>query len=302
VRQLSEENCALSQKYQDIQRAKWAEDLVNMKKLESLQELLDDRNRQIRELWNVIQRLDEDSMMFKNEADDSEEMKKQLNNESCDLEVYTSDDDWKNNILISCNTADWRQKLHQELSVRESRNQRDCEEKFNGSLRLWGQSDVKKVFKHMQEEVVCTTKLQKTYQQDAPNLKVKRSRSVNFVKDNEMDEMTGIEMNKEKVQRFNGEPLRNGCRSTDALAVSPGSAIWGFGLWPLEWTAVPNVFKEEILQLGNLKNICEQRLSFSSRNLLKCLGAITALHSSGTTLLIFHVFFLIIIWKIVLFL
>jgi len=155
VRQLFEENCALSQKYQDIQRAKRAEDLENKKKLESLQELLDNRNRQVKELWNVIRRLDGENMMFKNEAEDRKEVKR-LNTESSD----TSDDDSKNNIFLFCNKADCRQKLHQEFSAGVSRNRRDCEEKFNESLRPWGVSDAKKTFKHMHKKVVSTTKLQ----------------------------------------------------------------------------------------------------------------------------------------------
>jgi len=117
-----------------------------------------------------------------------------------------------------------------------------------------------------------------------------------------MDEMTGIEINKEKVQRFNGESLRNGCKSIYALDVSPGRATWGFGLWPLEWTAVPNVFKEKVEQLGNLKNVCQQRLSLSSNTLLKYLGSIMALYPYGITFFVFHVFFFIIIWKINIFL
>jgi len=117
-------------------------------------------------------------------------------NEDRDLKVYTSDDDSKSNILIFCNTTDWRQKLHQEFSDRKSRNRRDYEEMFNGSLRPLGQSDVKKAFRHMHEKVVSATKLFKTYQQDAPHLKVKKSRSVMFFKINEMDETTGVEMNK----------------------------------------------------------------------------------------------------------
>jgi len=240
LREFFEENCVLSQKFEVLQRAKWAEDLA-MKKIESLQDELEDRNRQVKELWNVIQMLDDENMMLKRKAEEIEEMKKQLNK---DLKVFTSDDDSRNNMFISCNTADWRQKLHQECSAWESRNRRDCKEKFNGSLRRFRQGDVKKAFKHAQEKA---TKHQKTSKHDVPHLKVKRSRSINFVKNKKMDKMTWVDMTKEKVQGFKREPFGNGCRSK-ALESSHGSkgAIWGYGLWPPEWTAVSNVFQEEI--------------------------------------------------------
>jgi len=245
VRELEEENCVLSEEYQSLQSAKWTEDLVMKEKLGSLKEMLEDRNRRVKELWFVIQMLDDENMVLKGRVEEREEMEEQLNRERYGLKI--SDDDARNIILVSYNTVDWEQKLHQELSSEEPQTYLDCGSMFNGGIRRRRQRDVRKSSHHVLDKKhnngVCSSKHQVNHQHDT----AERNMSVNFGVEKMVDKVPGVEMNRAKVQRFQRKPFMNGCARTDEFVNSRGSkgAIWGSGLWPPQWTTVPNVFQDE---------------------------------------------------------
>jgi len=248
VRELKEGNFVLSEKYLSLQCAKWTEDLVMKEKLGSLKEMLEDRNRRVKELWFVIQMLDDENMLLKGRVEKREEMEEQLNRERCGLKF--SDDDARNNILVSYNTVDWEQKLQQELASEEPQRHLDCGLKFNGGLRRRRPRDVKKFLQHVLDKKhtngVSSSKHNVNQQYDSA-VKEKRNMSVNFGVEKMVDKIPGVKMNRAKVQRFEREPFRNGCARTDEFVNSRGSkgAIWGSGLWPPQWTTVPNVFQDE---------------------------------------------------------
>jgi len=56
-----------------------------------------------------------------------------------------------------------------------------------------------------------------------------------------------VKMNKKKVHGFQREPFGKAFGIIDAPVSSRGNkgAIWGYGLWPPEWTIVPNVSQDE---------------------------------------------------------
>jgi len=245
VRELKEGNFVLSEKYLSLQCAKWTEDLVMKEKLGSLKEMLEDRNRRVKELWFVIQMLDDENMLLKGRVEKREEMEEQLNRERCGLKF--SDDDARNNILVSYNTVDWEHKIHQELSSEEPQTLMDCGSKFNGGLRRQRQRDVRKSSQHVLDNKhnngVCSSKHQVNHQHDI----AERNMSVNFDVEKMVDKVYGVNMNRAKVQSFRRIPFRNGCGRTEEFVNSRGSkgAIWGSGLWPPEWTTVHNVFQDE---------------------------------------------------------
>jgi len=149
--QLQKENIAASQKFQQYEKAKSAEVLAMKEKMESLEEQLEDRNRQVKELWNVIQMLDDENMNLKSQTGKWEKKEQQLKKEITDLKVSNAHDP-DTNILVSYNTIDWKEKFHQELLTWESRKQSAYEEKVKRKHRRCRQRGVKKSSWHVREK------------------------------------------------------------------------------------------------------------------------------------------------------
>jgi len=59
-------------------------------KMESLEQQLEERNIQVKELWSVIQMLDDENMNLKSQAGNWETKEKQLRQEITDLKVSNS--------------------------------------------------------------------------------------------------------------------------------------------------------------------------------------------------------------------
>jgi len=78
--------------------------------MESLEQQLEDRNRQVKELWSVIQILDDENMNLKSQVCKWDTKEKQLTQEITDLKVSNSHDS-NTNILVSYNTIDWKDKF-----------------------------------------------------------------------------------------------------------------------------------------------------------------------------------------------
>jgi len=120
-------------------------------KMESLQELLEDRNRQMKELWNVIQMLEDANMKLKSQADKWEKKEKQLRKEITDLKVSNATDVQETNFFVSDNTTDWKKKFHQELA--KCRKRSAYEEKVKGRDSRWRQRGVVKFLKQVQDKL-----------------------------------------------------------------------------------------------------------------------------------------------------
>jgi len=144
MEKLQEENSGTREKLEQFEKVKSAEAVVMREKLESLQKLLEDRNRQVEELWNVIQMLDDGNMMLKSQADKWEKKEKQLRKEITDLKPSSATDVQEINMFVYYSTSDWKEKFHQERL--------EFEEKVKGKHRRWRQRVVKTFSKHVQDK------------------------------------------------------------------------------------------------------------------------------------------------------
>merc|ERR1719317_1699401 len=111
-------------------------------KLDSLQELIEDRNRQVKELWNVIQMLDDENMMLKSHSDKWEKREKLLIKDIINLKVSAANANRSADITVSYNAADWKEVLDKELITWGTQNlkaQRKRDISSNKRCRRWSQ-------------------------------------------------------------------------------------------------------------------------------------------------------------------
>merc|ERR1719320_434446 len=115
VLDLEKEKCALLKRVEGIDKARETEDARTKDKLDSLEHLVKERNRQVKELWNIVQMLDDENMVLKRQSDKWEEREKKLSK----LKVENRIGDI---IVVSYNAADWKEVLDQELTSWGSKN------------------------------------------------------------------------------------------------------------------------------------------------------------------------------------
>jgi len=119
---LEKEKSALQQRVDRIDKARATEDAMTKDKLDSLEHLVKERNRQVKELWNVIQMLDDENMVLKRQSDKWEEREKKLSRVIIDSEVSTANVNRIGDFIILYNAADWKEVLDQELTTWGSKN------------------------------------------------------------------------------------------------------------------------------------------------------------------------------------
>jgi len=114
VLDLEKEKDALQKRVDRIDKA----DAKTKDKLDSLERLVKEKNRQVKELWNVIQMLDDENMVLKRQSDKLEEREKKLSKVIIDSKIENHFGD----IIVSHNAADWKEVIDQELTTWGSKN------------------------------------------------------------------------------------------------------------------------------------------------------------------------------------
>jgi len=233
---VQKENCALRRRIGRLEKTRAMYDLNTKKKLESLQGLVDERNRQVKELWDVIQLLDDANLKLKCQVEKLDEREKTLNNEIFGLKLCITNSDVGGAIVCS-NSENWKEKVDQESSVRGStslnkvRNiARPHNEKLDGRCKRLSHRDVKqsRLETTIHEHVYCA--ISKTGKSFADEDDKRRKSSEKKVLDNE------------KSTNF-----PNGRSTEDVTSNHCGyeGGIWGSGLWPPEWTTVRTVDQQK---------------------------------------------------------
>jgi len=87
VLDLEKEKFALQKRVDSIDKASDTEDTRTKDKLDSLEHLVKERNRQVKELWNVIQMLDDENLMLKRQTDKWEKQEKKLSKVTIESKV-----------------------------------------------------------------------------------------------------------------------------------------------------------------------------------------------------------------------
>jgi len=115
--ELLEEKIKMKKKFKFFKIAKEDEIDVIKVKLASLKRLLKDKDKQLKELWNIIQMLNDAKLNLKRQADQWEQSEMQLKKEIVDLRVrLANEDDKPDTIFTSPQTFDWKAKMETELS------------------------------------------------------------------------------------------------------------------------------------------------------------------------------------------
>jgi len=120
VQNLQNQNRMLMKKLIEFEQFKKVEKLVMKGKLETLGKWVEDKKRQVKELLNVIQMLDDANAELMNKASEWLESETRLKKEIARLKLSSRRDYPKTNMLISHNTADWKEKIQHDLTARES--------------------------------------------------------------------------------------------------------------------------------------------------------------------------------------
>jgi len=246
--ELRKENGCLQKKLEGFENGRSIEERRRTEELDSLQKSMDDRDSQVKELWNVIQMLDNENMELKIQSEKCQERQKQLNSEIIGLKCSNARAD----ITVSDKAANWKNILDKELSSLgnhrfKDKRQRDLvsKNKISGRCERRGESNMRKTSRHVQKNLISFNPFEKT---EITNDKAmgKKMSSVNYAFEDKMLQKNIVK----KAEGAVNEQVNNGSDwSNEELSCGNKRSTWGSGLWPPEWTTVPNVHY--------LKNWCE---------------------------------------------
>jgi len=147
---LEKMNNVLRLKLEGFEKGCSIEDSKGREKVEFLQDLVEERNRQVKELWNVIQMLDDENMSLKSRLEKFEQRESLLNKEIIDLKVSIANDNPRADITVSYNSADWKKILDEELSTWETQTLKvhrkiyQCNKNISGRRGWMSQRNMKK--------------------------------------------------------------------------------------------------------------------------------------------------------------
>merc|ERR1719419_165131 len=110
----------LTKKLTEFEQLKKVEEFAMKKKLEILGEWVEDKNRRVKELLNVVQMLDGAYVELMNKASEWQKSEIKLKEEIVKLKSSSSRDCPKRNIFVSHNSADWKEKIQHDLAAWES--------------------------------------------------------------------------------------------------------------------------------------------------------------------------------------
>jgi len=114
VRGLKEESSTLKNKLAGLEKERIAGVQV-IKQNEYLEKLAEDKDRQIKDLWNVIQTIDDENIELVNQAEIWSQTEKQLKKEIDDLMVSVLNCNQRSIRFVPDTTIDWRLKMRQDV-------------------------------------------------------------------------------------------------------------------------------------------------------------------------------------------
>jgi len=240
VIQLENAKSALRNKLNGIEMARSAEDSRMKDKLDSLQELIQERDRQVKELWYVVQMLDDENMLLKSQSEKFEDRESQLNKEIIDLKVSSASGA---HVAVSGNAADWKEVLDQDLSSLKTKNpkagKKPSNSKTSGRRERWRQSSVKLPLKQIHRKLIKITSsdaMKSTCDQG----RAKETSSAKLASESKMPEQRATKKVHNDKARTHISDWSNEEASRDSK-----SSTWGSGLWPPEWTTVSKVAQQK---------------------------------------------------------
>jgi len=120
VQHLQKENRILKKKLIEFEQLKKVEKFAVKEKLEILGKWVEDKNRRVKELLNVVQMLDDAYIELMNKASEWQKSETKLKEEIVKLKSSSSRDFPMTNIFVSSNSADWKEKIQHDLIAWES--------------------------------------------------------------------------------------------------------------------------------------------------------------------------------------
>jgi len=126
IRQLEKENIFLKNKLRGFAQTYVTGDVKIKWKMESLEELVEEKNREIKELLNFIVILEDVNVKLHKQSDRWELNDKKLRKKIRYLNLSISNKNPKLNVFLSCNTVDWKQKIERDQVARRSRDRAHC--------------------------------------------------------------------------------------------------------------------------------------------------------------------------------
>jgi len=148
---LRKENGCLLNKLEGFENGRSIEEGRITEELDSLQKSMDERDRQVKELWNVIQMLDNENTGLKIQSEKCQEREKQLNREIIGLKCSNANNIHRADITFSDKAANWKIILDEELSnlgIHSFKDQRKrdlvSEKKISGRCERWRESSMRK--------------------------------------------------------------------------------------------------------------------------------------------------------------
>jgi len=237
VIQLENAKSALRNKLNGIEMARSAEDSRMKDKLDSLQELIQERDRQVKELWYVVQMLDDENMLLKSQSEKFEDRESQLNKEIIDLKVSSASGA---HVAVSDNAADWKEVLDEDLSALKTQNTKAGKKPSKKKTRgCWRQSSVKLPLKQIQRKPIKITSSD-AMKTTCDQVSAKKTSSVKLASESKMPEQRATKkVNNDKARAYSSD------WSNEEASRDCKSSTWGSGLWPPEWTTVSKVAQQK---------------------------------------------------------
>jgi len=236
VIQLEIEKSALRKKLDGIEMVRSAEDARMKDKFDSLKELIQERDRQGKELWYVVQMLDDENMLLKSKSEKFVDRESQLNKEIIDLKVFSASGA---HVAVSNNTADWKEVLHQDLLTLKTQNSKAVKKpsnrKTSGRRGRWRQSSVKLPLKQIHRKpikIISSYAMESTCDQ----VRAKETSSGKLASESKMLEQRATK----KVHNYEARTYTSDWSNEEASLDSKSFTL-GSGLWPPEWNTVSKV-------------------------------------------------------------
>jgi len=238
VLRLERDNSTLLEELERLKNKRTAENRRKMEKLDSLQVTMDERDRQLKDLWNVIQMLDDENMTLKRESENWEKRENILKKEINGLKLFVGSSR-AGDITVSNNALDWKDILEDELSSLGTQSQKVhkmvSSTKIAGRRRRWIQCNMRKTSEKVQKKLAFSNNTKSTCEEVVEESK--SCENVHF-RDRMPEKKTVKRVEREDKERVS-------CFwSNEEVLHKPHEkkcSIWGTGMWPPEWTTVPIV-------------------------------------------------------------
>jgi len=212
-------------------------------KMDSLQVTIEERDREVKELWNVIQMLEDENIMLKGQSERWKVRENLLKKEINDLKVSI-----KNNsaagITVSYNALNRKEILDHELSTQGTQSRRACKRRYmvtknkrrGGRRSRRRQRFMRKISKEL--FTMCDTT-----EPTSDKVINKTMSLVDFAFGERLHEGKTVK----KAKGDDNEQLGYNASfwSNEEVPKENKCSIWGTGFWPPVWTTVPNVNQQK---------------------------------------------------------